>query len=241
MARDDAGPITATPVKNFLYSRGWNLFDTVIITPDAASDHLLRAPWPASVRLIAVETGGAPLHEATRLRYPPEGFLTEAEGDYVLLHRRVPETTAPPARPTPVFNTEGPAQGLLLEHIAAEPPGFFALGAHGFCLHPNEPGAPLARVTLRQVCRRFTELHLTLRVALYKAKPVRFRLAFNSLPEHETLANAAEVLTGGESRNLILKLPAYEGDCELVFTTEMARFQDSNIGAWAEVLAAAFV
>ncbi len=241
LARDDRGPIVATQLKNLLYSRGWNAVDTVIITPDAASDHLLRVPWPASVRLLAVETGGAPLHEATQPRYPPEGFLTEIVGDYVLQHRRMPDISAPPVRPVPVFDTQGPAQGMRLEHIAVDPPGFFALGANGFRLHPNEPGAPLASVTLTQFCRRFTELHLTLRVVLPTARPVRLRVALNSLPEHETLAGTVEALNGGESRAIAIKLPIYEGACELVFTAEMAKFEYSNAGAWAEIVAAAFI
>ena len=173
LARDDTGPLTAQSLKIFLHTRGWNVFDTVILTPNAASLPLLRAPWPASVRLIAVENGGVPLPSATAERFPEAKFLTTFSGNYVLLHRRDTDPTVPPY-PIPVFNPEGPPQSLTLANIAAKPPGFFPIGTNGFRLHPNASGAQAARITLSQTCRNFAELHLSLRVALPMSRPVRF-------------------------------------------------------------------
>jgi hypothetical protein len=239
LARDEAGPIAAVQLKNFLYSRGWNALDTVVITPDAASDHLLRAPWPASVRLIAVETGGAKLHEATAGRFPDEKFLTEISGDYVLLHRREVDAPVPEPVAVPVFNPDGEMRFVRFERVSINPPAFFAIGAHGFRLHPNASDSPPARMVLGQVCRNYGDLHLTLRVALPVSAPVRFTVEV--MAEGEILARAMEVLKGGERRSVAVKLAPYEGECEVVFTTEMAEFGGSNAGAWAEVLVAAFV
>ncbi len=239
LERDEKGTITATPLKNFLYSRGWNPFDTVIITMDSASDHLLRGLWPDCVRLIAVETGGAPLHEGTTPFFPDDKFLTEIEGDYVLLHRRDADLSLAPPRAVPVFNPEGPPQTLKLENVAAEPPGFFPIGAHGFRLHPNTSNAPVASLTLSHACRNYSELHLNLRVVSASSKPVRFSVTVSG--PSETILSAAEVLQGGETRSAVLPLVPYNGPCEVRFITEMPGFWDSNAGAWAEVIAAAFV
>lgn len=240
LARDDTGTITAQTLKNFLYGRGWTALDTVIITPDAASDHLLRAPWPASVRLIAVENGGQPLHSATADCFPEDKFLTTIEGNYVLLHRRDADKTAASAQPVPVFNPEGAPQSLTLTHVSASPPGFFPLGAFGFRLHPGPSDAPPARLALSHFCRNFSELHLSLRVALPISKPVRFSVRILT-PEGVPLLAASETLNGGETRAVILKLLPYEGPCEVIFSTEMVEFWDSNAGAWAEISSAAFV
>jgi len=239
LMRDDAGPLAAVQLKNFLYGRGWIVYDTVVISPDAASDHLLRTPWPACVKLLAVETGGAPLHEATAARFPDEKFLTVIEGDYVLLHRREADAAAPPTRPVPVLNPDGPAQRLALSDVAGNPPAFFPLGAHGFRLHPNASGTPAARLTLSHVSWNFAELHWQMRVALASAAPVRFGVTVTA--EGRELLRATEVLKGGETRAVVVPMAAHEGPCEVVFTTEMAEFEDSNAGAWAEVLGAAFV
>jgi hypothetical protein len=240
LARDDTGTLTAQPLKNFLYGRGWTVFDTVIVTPDAASDHLLRAPWPASVRLIAVENGGAPLHSATAERFPDDKFLTTFEGNYVLLHRRAVDPTLPPPRPIPVFNPEGPPQSLTLTNTQTNPPSFFPLGAYGFRLHPNASEAQAIRLTLSHTCRNFAELHLSLRLVLPISKPVRFTLRITT-PTGEDILAAAEILKGGETRAVILPLAVHDGPCEVMFSTEMAEFGDSNAGAWAEILSAAFV
>jgi hypothetical protein len=236
LMRDDAGPLAAVQLKNFLYGRGWIVYDTVVMSPDAASDHLLRTPWPACVRLLAVETGGAKLHEATAARFPDEKFLTVIEGDYVLMHRREVDATPPPPRPVPVFNPDGPAQRLALADVEA---AFFPVGAHGFRLHPNAAGGPAARLTVAAMSWNFTELHWQMRVALPVSAPVRFGVTVRA--QGEVLLRAAEVLKGGETRAAVVPMMAYEGPCEVEFTTEMAEFEDSNAGAWAEVLAAAFV
>ena len=241
LARDDAGTITAQPLKNFLYARGWSVFDTLIISPDAASDHLLRTPFPASVRLIAVETGGAPLADATAERFPEDRFLVVEEGDYVLLFRRDFDAQAVPVGPVPVFDPEGRPQSLALAHVATNPPGFFPLGNHGFRLHPNAPDSPAARLMLSQACRNYRKIQLILRSALPVARPIRFTLRIIASPGGEALATAAEILAPGETRNLTVPLAPHDGACEVIFTTEMAEFSDSNAGAWAEILAANFV
>jgi hypothetical protein len=237
LARDDNGPIAATQLKNFLFGRGWNALDTVIITPDAASDHLLRAPWPRSVRLLAVETGGAPLHEATAPCFPDDKFLTVIEGAYVLLHRREPESEVVPPKPVPVFNPEGPARRMCLTHVG--PDGFFAIGASGFRLHANASGAPAATLTVQQESRGFTELRLALRSGHAAARPIRFSVRI--LAGGRELGAASAVLRGGEGRAVEAPLEPYNGPCEAIFTTEMAEFGDSNASAWAEFLGAAFV
>jgi hypothetical protein len=185
-----------------------------------------------------VETGGAPLHEATAARYPDDKFLTVIEGDYVLLYRRDADLTAPPPRAFPVFTPDGPMAQLALSHVAASPPGFFPVGPHGFRLHPNASDSPAARLALTHDCRNYSEFHLSLRVALPMSRPVRFAVTVTG--ENGPLLAMTEVLRGGESRTVAAKLEPYEGPCEVVFTTEMAEFGDSNAGAWAEVLAAAF-
>ncbi len=239
LARDDTGPLTAQPLKNFLHTRGWNVFDTVILTPNAASMPLLRAPWPASVRLIAVENGGAPLPSAIAERFPEEKFLTTFAGNYVLLHRRETDPTVPPY-PIPVFNPEGPPQSLTLTNIAAKPPGFFPIGTNGFRLHPNVFGAQAARVTLSQFCRNFSELHLSLRVALPMSWPIRFAASITTEDGAELLS-ASAILQGGETRNVIFPIARHEGPCAVTFSTEMAEAGASNTGAWAEFLSATFV
>lgn len=241
LVADPAGPLAATPLKNFLYARAWNVFDVVIITPDAASDHLLRAPWPKSVRLLAIETGGAALHSATAACFPEAAFLTTVEGDYVLLHRRAVDAAPPPVRPTQIFCPDGAAQKLIVQNIAANPPGFFSFGAQSFRLHPNASGAPAASVSVSAVFADFTALQLTLRSALRAARNIRFRVQILSRPAGDTLLDHAEVLDGGETRSIAAKLPPYNGDADVVFSTEMAAFDDSNASAWAEFLSAEFV
>jgi hypothetical protein len=237
LTRDDAGTITAIQLKNFTYSRNWAVYDTVVITPDAASDHLLRAPWPNSVRLIAVETGGAPLHEATAACFPADKFLTTMQGDFVLLHRRTVDATPLPPRLHPIFIPEGPAQIATLENLPADPPGFFSFGMHGFRLHANASGAPVATLTVAAIDRNFTELHLALRAGHVTANPIRFTVKILAPDE---ILSAAEVLKGGETRSVIIPLPPHDGPCEVVFATEMAEFGDSNASAWAEFLSTAF-
>ncbi len=241
LAREDAGPLTAVPLKNFLFAREWNTPDTVIVTPDAANDHLLRAPWPRSVRLLAVETGGKPLHEATAACFPDDRFLTVIEGDYVLMHRREAEIVTVPPRPVHVFDPETTPRALLVEDTKANPPGFFQIGAHGFRLHPNPPHARDARATIAQECRNFAELHVSLRVALEISKPVRFTIRVLAAGDDAELCRIEEVLKGGESRAASAPVSPYAGPCQVVFSTSMAEFEESCAGAWAEIVGAAFI
>jgi hypothetical protein len=241
LVADPAGSLAATPLKNFLHARAWNVFDVVIITPDAASDHLLRAPWPKSVRLLAIETGGAALHSATAACFPEAAFLTTIEGDYVLLHRRAVDAAPSPLRPTAVFCPDSAAQKLIVQNVAANPPGFFSFGAQSFRLHPNASGAPAACVRVTAVCANFNALQLTLRSGLKTAQKIRFAIKILARPAGDTLLDHVEMLDGGETRTIAAKLPPYSGAAEVVFSTEMAVFGDSNAGAWAEFLSADFV
>ena len=239
LARDDTGPLTAQPLKTFLHTRGWNVFDTVILTPNAACLPLLRAPWPASVRLIAVENGGVPLPSAIAEHFPEAKFLTTISGNYVLLHRRDTDPTVPPY-PIPVFNPEGPPQSLTLANIAAKPPGFFPIGTNGFRLHPNASDAPPASLKLSETCRNFAELHLSLRVALPMSRPIRFTAEITT-EDGAKILSASATLQGGETRNVIFPIARHEGPCEVAFSTEMAESGAANTGAWAEFLSATFV
>jgi hypothetical protein len=241
LMRLDNGPITAQSLKAFLHGRDWAAYDTVIITPDAASDHLLRAPWPASVRLIAVETGGQPLHGATADRFPEHRFTTAMAGDYVLLQRREIDETPLPAAPVPIFSPDGLPAAFKLSRVPTQPPGFFPLGAHGFRLHPNTSEGPDVQLTISHTCRNYKEIHLTLRSALNIAEPIRFALRVRRPPGDKALISAAEILRGGETRSVVIPLPPYDGPCEVIFSTSMADYGDSNAGAWAEILHAAFV
>jgi hypothetical protein len=93
--RDEAGPIAAVQLVSFIASRNFASYDTVFIKPDAASDHLLRTNWPASVRCIFVDTGGEKLHQATApgcptgcFAPPPNSGKRRFRVGLLLCHRR---------------------------------------------------------------------------------------------------------------------------------------------------------
>jgi len=240
LAQEEQGSIIAQALGSFLQARGFGGFETVVITPDAATDHLLRAPWPNSVRLIAVENGGQPLHEATASCFPDSHFLTEYAGDYVLLHRRTPAFIAIPARAVPIFGQDGPLQPLTFSHIHPDAGGFFTFSPAGIRLHANASPGPVASVSMPFFCRNHNELHLILRNPLSIAAPIRFGIRI-ATPDDVEVCGVTETVRGGATKPLIVPVTPYTGPAIVTFSTEMAEFGTSNAGAWGEFAAASLV
>ncbi len=241
LMRHEAGQITATPLAHLLTHRRWNDVDTIILKPDAASLGILDQPLPRRVRLLAVETGGEALPPATMAKLPMAEFLTMISGDYVLFYRRSLQKALPePPRSVPVYMPDGPPQGLTLENVSDDPPGFFQIGREGFRLHPNPHGEPLARAIVTQRNLDFVELQVSMRVVREDSAPVRFKVEM--LGETGTiLASGMEVVPGGKARAMVLQLPEYQGPCSIAFSTQMAEHGASNHAAWAEFISATFV
>jgi hypothetical protein len=240
LAQEEQGNIAAQALGSFLQARGFGGFETVIVTPDAATDHLLRAPWPNTVRLIAVENGGQPLHEATASCFPDTHFLTEYAGDYVLLHRRTPAFIAIPARAVPIFGPDGPLQKLSFSHIHPDEGGFFTFSPAGLRLHANTSPGPVASVSVPFFCRNHNELHLVLRNPLSIAAPIRFTVRIVTADDVD-ICGATETVRGGATKPLIVPVTPYTGQTTVTFSTEMAEFGTSNAGAWGEFAAASLV
>jgi hypothetical protein len=240
LVQEEQGSIAAQALGSFLQARGFGGFETVIIKPDAATDHLLRAPWPNSVRMIAVENGGQPLHEATAGCFPDSHFLTEYAGDYVLLHRRTPAFIAIPARAVPIFGQDGPVQPLTLSNIHPDEGGFFTFSPAGLRLHANASPGPIASVSIPYFCRNHNELHLVLRNPLSIAAPLRFAVRIATADGSE-ICGATETVRGGATKPLIVPVTPYTGPVVVTFSTEMADFGTSNAGAWGEFAAASLV
>jgi hypothetical protein len=240
LAQEEQGSIIAQALGSFLQARGFGGFETVVITPDAATDHLLRAPWPNSVRLIAVENGGQPLHEATASCFPDSHFLTEYAGDYVLLHRRTPAFIAIPARAVPICGQDGPLQPLTFSHIHPDAGGFFTFSPAGIRLHANASPGPVASVSMPFFCRNHNELHLILRNPLSIAAPIRFGVRI-ATPDDVEVCGVTETVRGGATKPLIVPVTPYTGPAIVTFSTEMAEFGTSNAGAWGEFAAASLV
>jgi len=240
LAQEEQGTIVAQALGSFLQARGFGGFETVVITPDAATDHLLRAPWPNTVRVIAIENGGQPLHEATASCFPDSHFLTEYAGDYVLLHRRSPAFIAIPARAVPIFGPDGPLQRLHFSHIHPAEGGFFTFSPAGLRLHANASPGPVATVTVPFFCRNHNELHLILRNPLGIAAPLRFTVRIET-PDGVEICGVTETVRGGATKPLIAAVTPYTGPSTVTFATEMAEFGTSNAGAWGEFAAASLV
>jgi hypothetical protein len=234
----EQGPIIAQSLTSFLTARAWGGFDTVIITPDAASDHLLRAAWPAGVRLIAVQNGAQPLHEATASCFPAEHYLTEYEGEYTLLYRRVVTPVNAPPRPSPVFNPDGFLHRITLENVPAG--AFFPFSPHGFRLHANSSPSPAATLTVPHICHDNTELHLSMRNPLDVAGPIRFTARVLNAADDGEICSISEVVKPGATKPAIARFARHTGPVRVIFTTEMAEFGAGNAGAWAEFVIATF-
>jgi hypothetical protein len=235
-----AGPVAATPLPDLLARPGWDAYDTVIITPDAASKTLLQAGWPASVRLIAVFTGGGELPGDIAQHYPDEQFLTRQEGRYVLLFRREVQVKLPAVPPVPIFAPGGPPREMALVNVSAEPWGYFPIG-NGFRLHPNRGGGPAARLVLAQECRGFGKVNCTVRVGHPAAQPVQFTIAITAEPEGNEIFRATQTAGGGAEAVLAGDLPPYFGACRITFSTKMAAAGAPNSAAWAEFIDPVFL
>ena len=233
-----AGTIKGRKLANLLSFHRFSDADTLIITPDAASEAILRAPLPPALRMIAVETGGVPLAPDLARCYPLAQFITVISGDYVLLYRRGKQRLPPASRPVSVLAADGPARFFRVENTAGD--GFFHLPGGGVRLHPNGPGQPPARLTLSVELRDHAELQVSMRVARDQAAAVRFTVKL--LSEAGTvLAAGGETLADARPRALVLALPEHQGRCEVVFTTELAAPNTSPADAWAEIISATLV
>jgi hypothetical protein len=210
----------------------------LIITPDAASAQILRAPLPSALRLIAIETGGAPLPEDMAHCYPLAQFITVISGDYVLLYRRGEQRLPAAPRPVSVLATDGPARYFRLENAAEE--GFFHLPGGGVRLQPNALGSPPVRLTFSAELREHAELQLSMRVPRDGAAPVRFTVKLRG-DSGNVLASGNLTLSDPRPRALVLNLPAYQGRCEVEFSTELAAPGTTNEGAWAEIISATLI
>jgi|GEM_PF-6244385 hypothetical protein len=239
LVRDETGSITATPLQHLLNYWRWRDVDTLVLTPDAASLEILRAPLPAGLRLVAVETCGMLLEANIAAQFPNNQFLMVMSGDYVLFYHRALQKAPPaPARPAPVFAPDGQLRGLRLENGAED--SFFPVGPNGFRLSPNAYGAPPARLTLAHESMDYSELQVSMRVVQPEAPPVRFTVKMLSA-FGETLATASEVVKGGMARGTVIHLPEYEGLCDVVFMAEVAVPGDGDADIWAEFISATFV
>lgn len=241
LMRHEAGHIAATPLPHLLNHRRWGDVDTIVLTPDAASTGILDQPLPRRVRVLAVETGGAPLPPETMTKLPMAEFLAMISGDYVIFYRHALQKALPePPRAIPIFAPDGPIRHLTLENVSSDPPGFFLVGRNGFRLHPSRYDAPPARVTISQHNHDYAELQVSMRVVQDRSAPVRFKVEMRG-QSGTILASAIEVVKGGTARGVVLQLPEYQGPCSIVFTTQMAEPGASNDGAWAEFISATFV
>ncbi len=239
LVAEETGQITATPLAHLLNFRRWNDVDTIIMTPDAASETLLTGTWPRHVQLLAVETGGVPLPPEITESIPNREFLCVMSGDYMLFYRRGIQREVLPVRGGPVFAPDGAEHGLTLEHVPEG--GFFLVGSNGFRLQPNPHGGPPARLTITRINYDHAELHVSMRVARPDSPPVRFFVQMRSLPSGMPLVSHTDILNGGDVRGAVLHLPHHEGPCEIVFSTEMGALGADSALAWAEFISATFI
>ncbi len=240
LAPQPDGPLPALPLASLLQSRGWESYDTVIITPDEAVMPLLQqAPWPTTVRLIAIRTGGWQLPGYILDHYQDSAFLNRTEDDYVLLFRREVAELPPPPAPLALFDPAGPPVSWQLRNVASEPWAWFPIPPHSFRLHPNPPGTPPAQLLVRHDMSGMTELHCRLRLGHAEASPVRFTIGILAVPDGDVHFQAERVVEAGAEQELLAQLPPLAGPCDIVFTTAMAEPAAENRLAWAEFLSPA--
>lgn len=238
LAAHPAGTIKSRRLAQLLSFYRFSDADVMIITPDAASAGILRAPLPPALRLIAVETGGAPLPADMARCYPLAQFITVISGDYVLLYRRGEQRLPPAPRPLAILAPDGAARYFGLENVDAN--GFFYLSGGGVRLHPNPSGAPPARLTLSAEMYDHAELQVSMRVTHKDAGAVRFTVKIFT-EAGTVLAVGTETLSGVMPRAMVLALPEHVGRCEITFTTEMAEPDTRNTDAWAEIISASLI
>lgn len=222
LAPDRTGMISATPLDEFLREQDWELPDTVIITPDAASAKLLRRPWPRSVRLIAIATGGHGSRASLAAPFAANDFTAMPERDYLLLHRAHAPTAPVAARPDHILRPDGPLRRLVQESAIAEAAGCHPLGANGFRLVVNAPGTPPARLRVSHECRAGSALHVQLRLPQHAAPAVRFTILVTGAPGAPPICELTATLCGGEISAISTEFPTYSGPCEISFTAELA-------------------
>jgi hypothetical protein len=232
--RDEAGPIAAVQLVSFIASRNFASYDTVFIKPDAASDHLLRTNWPASVRCIFVDTGGEKLHQATAICYPDKKYACRQIGDFFVIARRDAPQDALPLPPRPVVQLDFPPRPLTLENVDFASDSYFAIGANGFRLHANGDGALPARLTVQIAAIGYTKLEITFRAAHAESLPLRFRVTVTDATS--ILGTAEEDLEGGETKRITIPLQVASGPCTVTFESAMAYEGVPNYCAWAEFL-----
>ncbi len=233
-----AGPIKSRKLAQLLSFHRFTDADMLVITPDAASARILRAPLPPAIQLVAVETGGEPLSADMAHCYPLAQFVTVISGDYVLLYRRGQQSLPPAPRPLSVLAADGPLRLFHIENVSEG--GFFHLPGGGVRLHPNQSGAPLARLTFSTEICGHEELQVSMRISNENAGAVHFTARIFT-ESGAVLASGGETLSGPLPRGLVLPLREHQGRCEVVFTTEMAEPGASNGGAWAEIISATLV
>jgi hypothetical protein len=232
--RDEAGPIAAVQLVSFIASRNFASYDTVFIKPDAASDHLLRTNWPASVRCIFVDTGGEKLHQATAICYPEKKYACRQIGDFFVIARREAPQDAIPLPPRPVMQLDFPPRPLSLENVDFGADSYFAIGANGFRLHANGDGAPPARLTVQIATTGYRQLEVTFRAAHAESLPLRFRATVADATT--TLGTAEEDLEAGETKRISVALAPTAGPFTVTFESAMAYENVPNYCAWAEFL-----
>jgi len=232
--RDEQGPIAAVQLVSFIASRNFVGYDTVFIKPDAASDHLLRTNWPASVRFLMIDTGGEKLHPATAVCYPDKKFASRQIGDFFVIARREAPADPLPVPPRPVVQTDFAPRPLTLENVDFASDSYFAIGANGFRLHANGDGAPPARLSVQIATTGYSQLEVTFRAAHAESLPLRFRATVTDATS--TLGTAEEDLEGGETKRISVPLAPASGPCTVTFESAMAYAGVPNYCAWAEFL-----
>lgn len=235
------GPVCATPLDEFLRAQGCETPDAVFITPDEASAALLRRLWPQSVRLIAIATGGLPSPTGLAAALPANEFTAMPERDYLLLHRAAAPAGPPQARPDHIFQPDGPLRRLTVENISAGASGFHPVGAHGFCLPPNPPGTPPARLRVSHECRGQGALHVQLRLPQQAASPVRFTVLVTGQAHGAPICELTTILRGGEISAIAAEFPPVFGPCEVSFTTEITQPGGYGGITRADIIAAFFI
>jgi hypothetical protein len=241
LAPDPDGPISAVPLADMLGDLGWDSYDTVVITPDAASQTLLAMNvWPETVRMIVIDTGGAPLSPAVAAAYGEAQFLLRPEGDYVLVYRREVDASQPPPMPAPLFDPSGPAGPLVLTNVPDDPSCYFPIFPYGFRLHPNGPELLPARLEVHGRLNGHGQISARLRVGHADAQPVKFSIGIFSEPEGREIFQHETVVAGGAEVTIRPALPFSFGPCRIVLKTEMAG-AGVNHYAWAEILDAFFI
>jgi hypothetical protein len=220
---------------------GWDSYDTVIITPDAASRGLLAENiWPESVRMIVIDTGGEPLAPAVAAAYGDAHFLVRPEGAYVLVYRREVDASQPPPMPVPLFDPAGPAAAMSLTNVPDDPSCYFPIFPYGFRLHPNGPDLPPARLAVSHRLNGYSQINARLRVGHAEARPVKFSITILSEPDGREIFHHETVVEGGAALTIRPALPLAFGPCRILFQTEMVE-AGNNHYAWAEILDAFFI